>query len=286
MREEKGPGEIGAVLREAPLGEKVYAALIKRARWHLAAGHKEDALRDLKTAQKLAPEWAETYLEEAKIYKADGNLTAALAAEAREDGQIVFNETCPQYLLLDNTLYAGSEPWRYILQPPLRDPEERERLWALVGAGLVDMLVTDHCDYTQAQKRADDDFTRTPGGLPGLETLLPLMATYGVGDGRIDWPDLVRLLAANPARIYNLWPRKGALLPGSDADIVLYDPTPTGTITAENLHSLAGYTPYEGLRVQGRVVATLRRGAFLVRAGAFVGSEGSGVYLPRAPRFW
>ncbi len=80
MREEKGPGEIGAVLREAPLGEKVYAALIKRARWHLAAGHKEDALRDLKTAQKLAPEWAETYLEEAKIYKADGNLTAALAA--------------------------------------------------------------------------------------------------------------------------------------------------------------------------------------------------------------
>lgn len=212
--------------------------------------------------------------------------TAALAAEARDAGQVVFNETCPQYLLLDNALYEGTEPWRYILQPPLRDPEEKERLWALVGAGLVDMLVTDHCDYTQAQKRAADDFTRTPGGLPGLETLLPLMATYGVSDGYIDWSDLVRLLAANPAQIYNLWPRKGALLPGSDADIVLYDPAPAGAITAANLHSLAGYTPYEGMRVQGQVVATLRRGTFLVRDGAFTGSEGSGVYLPREPRFW
>ena len=212
--------------------------------------------------------------------------TSSLAADACEDGQIVFNETCPQYLLLDNTLYEGTEPWRYILQPPLRDPEEKARLWALVSAGLVDMLVTNHCDYTAEQKRAADDFTKTPGGLPGLETLLPLMATYGVSDGYIDWTDLVRLLAANPAQIYNLWPRKGAILPGFDADIVLYDLTPTDTITAENLHSQAGYTPYEGMRVQGRVVATLRRGEFLVRDGEFVGHEGSGVYLPREPRFW
>lgn len=212
--------------------------------------------------------------------------TAALVAEARARGQLVFNETCPQYLVLDNTLYEGSEPWRYILQPPLRDPRERERLWALVAEGLVDMIVTDHCDYTLAQKTAVDDFTKTPGGLPGLETLLPLMATYGVADGRIDWPDLARLLAAGPAHIYNLWPRKGALLPGSDADIVLYDPAPTDTLTAERLHSAAGYTPYEGLRVQGRVVSTLRRGTFLVRDGAFVGDDSAGMYLRREPLFW
>ena len=212
--------------------------------------------------------------------------TAAMAAEAREDGQIAFNETCPQYLLLDETLYEGSEPWRYILQPPLRAPDEKDRLWALVSAGLVDMIVTDHCDYTQAQKRAVDDFTKTPGGLPGLETLLPLIATYGVADGYIDWTDLVRMLAANPAQIYNLWPRKGTLLPGADADIVLYDPTPTDTLTAESLHSMADYTPYEGMRIQGKVVATLQRGKFLVREGDFVGAEGRGVYLPREPRFW
>ncbi|HOU12287.1 MAG TPA: dihydropyrimidinase [Anaerolineae bacterium] len=211
--------------------------------------------------------------------------TSALVAAARARGQVAFCETCPQYLVLDNTLYDGAEPWRYILQPPLRDPAEREKLWTLVADGTVDMLVTDHCDYTRAQKTALDDFTKTPGGLPGLETLLPLMATYGVGDGRIDWSDLARLLAAGPARLYNLWPRKGALLPGSDADIVLYDPTPTDTLSAERLHSAAGYTPYEGLRVQGRVVATLRRGEFLVRDGDFVGS-GAGIYLRREPLFW
>jgi dihydropyrimidinase len=212
--------------------------------------------------------------------------TTALVAEARDRGQVAFCETCPQYLLLDNTLYEGSEPWRYILQPPLRDPREREKLWALVVEGVVDMIVTDHCDYTLAQKTALDDFTKTPGGLPGLETLLPLVATYGVADNRIDWTDLARLLAAGPAQLYNLWPRKGALLPGSDADIVLYDPTPTETLTAEHLHSAAGYTPYEGMRVQGRVVSTLRRGTFLVRDGEFVGADSAGVYLRREPLFW
>ncbi len=212
--------------------------------------------------------------------------TTALVAAARRRGQVAFAETAPQYLLLDNTLYEGTEPWRYILQPPLRDPAEREKLWQWVEAGEVDMLITDHCDYTPAQKQAVDDFTRTPGGLPGLETLLPLMVTYGVSDGRMDWTDLVRMMAENPARIYNLWPRKGALLPGFDADIVIYDPSTLGTITAASLHALAGYTPYEGLRVQGRVVTTIRRGAFLVREGEFVGERGSGLFLRREPQTW
>ncbi|RMF37036.1 MAG: dihydropyrimidinase, partial [Chloroflexi bacterium] len=93
--------------------------------------------------------------------------TVALVAEAREEGQTVFSETCPQYLLLDNRRYEGPEPWRYILQPPLRDPDEPERLWTMVEAGMVDVIATDHCDYTRDQKLAADDFTRTPGGLPG-----------------------------------------------------------------------------------------------------------------------
>ncbi|HOT92487.1 MAG TPA: dihydropyrimidinase [Anaerolineae bacterium] len=209
--------------------------------------------------------------------------TTALVEAARARGQFAFCETCPQYLLLDNTLYEGSEPWRYILQPPLRDPQEREGLWRLLNERLVDMIVTDHCDYTLAQKTAVNDFTKTPGGLPGLETLLPLMVTYGIGDGYLDWSDLACLLAKNPALIYNLWPRKGALLPGSDADIVLYDPEPTDTLTAERLHSAAGYTPYEGMSVQGRVVSTMRRGTFLVRDGVFVGDDSAGIYLPRGP---
>ncbi len=212
--------------------------------------------------------------------------TVDLIAEARARGQIAYSETTPQYLLLDNRVYEGSEPWRYILQPPLREPGEPAELWQRVSRGLVDMIITDHCDYTRQQKLAADDFTQTPGGLPGMETLLPLVATYGVERGYIDWPDVARMLAQNPAQIYGLWPRKGALLPGADADIVLYDPNADGTITAKALHTLAGYTPYEGMPVKGRVVSVLRRGEFLVRDGKFVGKKGRGSYIAREPVYW
>lgn len=207
--------------------------------------------------------------------------SVALVAEAREGGQIASCETCPQYLLLDNTVYEREEPWRYILQPPLRDPEEPDQLWALVEAGLVGSIVTDHCDYTKAQKLAQDDFTQTPGGLPSLETLLPLMYTYGVTEGNLTLSQLVQLLSGNPARLWGLWPRKGALRPGSDADIVVYDPEPEDAIEAEGLHHLAGYTPYEGIQVKGRVMATVSRGQIIYREGRFLGREGQGRFVAR-----
>jgi dihydropyrimidinase len=208
--------------------------------------------------------------------------TSSLVVEARAQGQLAYAETAPQYLLLDDSRYAGEEPWRYILQPPLRSKTECEALWALLAAGAVDMVITDHCDYTRAQKLESDTFTKTPGGLPGLETLLPLMATYGVAKGRLDWPDLVRLLSRNPAQLYGLWPRKGVLRPGADADVVLYDPEPETIMTDEAIHMRAGYTPFQGMRVQGRVVSTLRRGAFLVRDGALVDPGDRGVFLRRS----
>ncbi|MGC9520944.1 MAG: dihydropyrimidinase [Anaerolineae bacterium] len=220
------------------------------------------------------------------IVHASTGLTSSMVAEARERGQVAFSETTPQYLLLDSSLYEGNEPWRYILQPPLRPSAETEALWSLVADGQVEMFVTDHCDYKKAQKLAVNNFTKTPGGLPGMETLLPLIATYGVAAGWIDWPDLVRMMAANPAQIYNLWPRKGALLPGSDADLVLFDPAYESVVSAEELHMVAGYSPYEGMRIKGRVVSTLRRGAFLVRDGTFVDEPSSGVFLKREARFW
>ncbi len=209
--------------------------------------------------------------------------TVDLIEAARVRGQEVYNETGPQYLLFDDQVYEGSEPWRYILQPPLREPSQPELMWEKVSSGAVNMLITDHCGYTRKQKTAVDDFTKTPGGLPGLETLLPLMATYGVDEGRFEWPDLVAMLSVNPAKIYNLWPRKGAFLPGSDADFVLYDPEPEWMLTEEDVHSAAGYTPFEGMRIKGRVQATVRRGEFLVRDGEFVGKRGSGEFIRREP---
>jgi dihydropyrimidinase len=208
--------------------------------------------------------------------------SVALVVEARDNGQVVTCETCPQYLLLDNSVYEGPEPWRYILQPPLRAPEELNRLWLLVEGGAVDWIVTDHCDYTIAQKTAQSDFTQTPGGLPGMETLLPLTFSYGVAEGQLTLPQLVALLSANPARAWGLWPRKGALLPSSDADIVIYDPEPESAISAGNLHHLAGYTPFEGLPVRGRVRATISRGQVIYREGRFTGRKGRGQFLERS----
>ncbi len=117
------------------------------------------------------------------------------------------------------------------------------------------------------------------------------MATYGIAAGRFAWPDLARLMSTSPARIYGLWPRKGALQPGSDADLVLFDPAFEGVIAADDLHMVAGYTPYEGMPVKGRVVSTLRRGEFLVRDGEPVAAPGSGTFiscksLRSGPRFW
>jgi dihydropyrimidinase len=204
-----------------------------------------------------------------------------LVAEARVRGQTVSCETCPQYLVLDNRAYAGPDPWRFILQPPLRDPGEPERLWALVAQGTVDQIATDHCDYTVAQKTAADDFTRTPGGLPGVETLLPLVYTYGVAAGHLTLAQLATLLASNPARLWGPWPRKGVLAPGADADLVIYDPRPEGVIRAADLHHLAGYTPYEGLHVQGCVRATIARGQAVYEDGHFTGSRGWGRFVNR-----
>jgi dihydropyrimidinase len=209
--------------------------------------------------------------------------SVALVAEARDEGQAVSCETCPQYLLLDSSRYEQPEPWRAILQPPLREPSEPDRLWSLVEAGAVDTLVTDHCDYAKDQKLAFDDFTRTPGGLPGMETLLPLMYTYGVAEGRLTLPQLVELLSANPARLWGMWPRKGRLLPGSDADLVVYDPHPEGAVRGDELHAVADYTPYEGLAVRGQVRATICRGQVVCRDGQPAGRRANGRFVHRAP---
>jgi dihydropyrimidinase len=206
-----------------------------------------------------------------------------LVAEARAEGQQAFAETCPQYLLLNESAYAGAEPYRYILQPPLRAAENNGALWRLINKGGVDVIATDSCDYTLAQKRAHDDFTRTPGGLPGIETLLPLMVSYGVAEGQMGWPDLVRLLCANPARIFGLYPTKGNLLPGADADVTIYDPNGHHTLAAGDLHGLAGYTPFEGVALHGRVRTTLSRGRVVYENGSFKGQAGHGRFIAGRP---
>lgn len=215
-------------------------------------------------------------------------------AEARREGQRppVFGETCPQYFWLDDSRYGAPNAECFILQPPLRPAEWQVDL--LDAAPLLSAVATDHCDYTLAQKREFENFTQTPGGLPGLETSFALTYTMGVHRAQerqqagepvhpLSLPELARLMAGDPARIFGLWPRKGALLPGSDADILIYDPEPKATIRAEDQHTLAGYTPFEGIEVQGRVRTVLSRGEVIVEDGTLRASPGRGRFVRGAP---
>lgn len=199
--------------------------------------------------------------------------TTRCVTAARARGVRVFNETAPQYLFLnamDNK--ESSEPWRYILQPPLRSAQNNIDLQSAVLFGAVDMLITDHCAYTRTQKQGMNG--GIPGGLPGLETLLPLCAAIP----SMTWPKLARLLAANPARIYGLWPHKGAIAPGFDADIVILRDE-TFTIDENQLHTFARYSPFHGHHARGIVETVYRRGECILRHSEIVAPKGSGKFV-------
>jgi dihydropyrimidinase len=204
--------------------------------------------------------------------------TVAQVAQAVANGQRAIAETTVQYLTLDESVYIGEHPETGIMQPPLREYDEKILLWKQIADGIISTIGTDHCDYTIRQKREHTEFTKTPGGIPGLETLLPLLATEGVAAGRISWARLVEVCSTNPAHIFGLRD-KGRLEPGADADVVIYDPRVEQTIQAEKLHNLAGYTPYEGRRVQGAVRDVFSRGRQLVREGKFIPAPGWGRFL-------
>lgn len=233
----------------------------------------EAANRSLFLASSLSPLQPRIYVVHCSV---SGTVGQVAAAQAR--GQDAIAETTPQYLLLDEALYAGKNSLWGIMQPPLREVNEKILLWNQVAQGLISTIGTDHCDYTIKQKNTATEFTKVPGGIPGLETMLPLLATAGVATGRITWSRLVEVCSTNPARIFGLQ-HKGALAPGGDADVVIYDPRPTSIIRAECLHNLAGYSPYEGMPVQGAVRDVFVRGRQLVREGEFIPAPGWGQFV-------
>ncbi len=205
-------------------------------------------------------------------------------AAARARGQKVYVETCPHYLLLDESNYE-KEPYtqaaRYICAPPLRKQADIDALWQAIKDGAVQTVATDHCSFTLEQKDAGkDDFTKIPGGMPGVETRGILLYSFGVAQGKITREQMCALLSENPAKLYGAYPRKGAIAVGSDADIVVLNPDACGVITAENQHSKAGYTPYEGVQVCGAIEQVYLRGELAAENGEVVGRT-QGVYIER-----
>lgn len=206
-----------------------------------------------------------------------------LVWQARERGTPILAETTPHYLLLERSLLAGPQGSLHLMTPPLRECQDNCVLWQGVRDGIISVIATDHCAYTPEQKALGQNALDILPGIPGVETLLPLIYTQGVAQGRMGLPRLVQVLAENPAKIFGLWPRKGGLNPGGDADLVVYNPQPRWQLKNSHVHSLAGYTSYAGMGIRGRVDLTMLRGQVLTRQGKFLGRRGQGQFVAAGP---
>ncbi len=206
-------------------------------------------------------------------------------ARSREDGDPVMGETCPQYLLLSCDRYdePDFQGAKYVLSPPLRPVKNQPLLWDALANDQLQVVSTDHCPFNfKGQKDLGKNFFgEIPNGVPGIEARLALLYYFGVCQKRLSIQRFVEVIAANPARIFGLYPQKGTITVGSDADLVVFNPEMEMTITKRVLHENVDYTPYEGMRVKGYPVATIARGKVVAQNGTFVGSIGSGKFLQR-----
>lgn len=226
------------------------------------------------------------YEANAPVYIVHASTAEAVDAidEAIELGLEVYAETCPHFLLLDERKLSGSEGHRYATCPPLRTEEHQAYLWDGLDDGQIHVIATDHAEFRAADKDAGaKDFRSIPMGLPGVGTLLPLMWHFGVSSGRMRECDLVDRLCTQPAEIFGLAPEKGNLAVETDADLVVFDPNLSVTITPEVLHGHSDYSPYDGLEVTGWPVSTMLRGNWVVKDRELVGSHELGSFIARGP---
>jgi len=209
--------------------------------------------------------------------------------EARDRGLPAFAETCPQYLLLsleDNMVDKGWEGAKYVFTPPLRERRNQPKLWQGLRTDNLQVVSTDHCPFCFEDQKAlgKDDFTKIPNGGPGIENRLQLLHHHGVNGGHLTLNRFVELVSTAPARIFGMYPKKGVLAEGSNADIVLWDAKAEHTISAATHHMRVDYSMFEGFRVRGNAQDVYSRGELIVSKGEFVGKAGRGSYLRREAR--
>jgi dihydropyrimidinase len=208
--------------------------------------------------------------------------------EARDRGVPAFAETCPQYLLLtiDDLARPNFEGAKYVFTPPLREKHHPPKLWEGLKNDHLQVVSTDHCPFCFADQKilGKDDFTKIPNGGPGIENRLQLLYHHGVNEGRLTVNRFVELVSTTPARLFGLYPRKGVLAPGSDADIVIWDPQADHLISAATHHMRVDYSMFEGFRVRGNARTVLSRGDVIVDNGRWLGRAGRGTYIKREAR--
>lgn len=206
--------------------------------------------------------------------------SVAAIAEARQRGVVISGESCPQYLLLTAEEHLGGpEGNLYICAPPLRTAADHATLWQALGQGELDLISTDHCPWTRREKD-QRSFALVPGGVPGIEARLALIHHFGVRTGHLSLARWVELCCAAPARLMGL-ARKGSLLPGYDADVVIFDPRREKTLSTDTLHEAADWTPYAGMTVTGWPRTVLLRGKIIVEDEMYIGAPGDGEFVKR-----
>src|SRR5881396_1666854 len=206
--------------------------------------------------------------------------------EARNRGLPVYAETCPQYLYLslENFDAPGFEGAKYVFTPPLREKWHQEKLWQGLAKDDLQLVSTDHCPfcYKEQKELGRDDFTKIPNGGPGIEHRLSLVYSGGVAQGRFSMNRFVELVSTTPAKLFGLYPRKGTIAVGSDADLVIFDPHRKHTISAKTHHMRVDYSMFEGIQVTGMPDTVLSRGRVVVDGDKFLGRAGQGEFLKRA----
>ncbi len=285
-------GEIGATICMHAENGPVIDVLIEQAK---AKGHKAPKWHALTRPARLEAE--ATYraiclAEVADVPVYIVHLSAAEALEqvtaARDRGLPAFAETCPQYLFLsyDNYEEPGFEGAKYVMSPPLRAKEKQKDLWRGLKFNDLQNVATDHCPFCMKDEKqlGKDDFSKIPNGAPGIETRMSLMYDGGVMEGRITLERFVEITSTSPAKIFGLYPKKGTIAVGTDADLVVFDPNRTTTWSAKTHHMNVDYNPYEGRVCKGAVDTVLSRGEVVIEKSIFVGKAGRGQFVKRAPR--
>ncbi len=287
----RSAGNGGMVMLHAEDGDAI-EALVRRALAEGKRAPKYHALTRPASTEAGAVRRAAAMAERAGAPVYIVHVSSAEAVEeiarARGRGASVMGETCPQYLFLSDECYdaPGFEGAKYVMSPPLRLRAGQTRLWRGLVEDDLQVVGTDHCPFNMKGQKSlgRDDFTKIPGGAPGIETRMSLLFDGGVGPGRMTITRFVEVTATNPARLFGLYPRKGTIAPGSDADVVIWDPEKTVTWSAATHHMRVDYNPYEGRVVKGGPELVLSRGRPVIEGGRFVGRAGAGQFLKRSPR--
>lgn len=282
-------GEIGALMAMHAENGSVIDVLVEQA---LARGETAPKYHALTRPPEMEGEATHRVVTMAVLARAPVyivHLSASQALDsvmaARDQGHAVYAETCPQYLFLSDENYEepGFDGAKYVMSPPLRPREHQERLWMGLKRNDLQVVSTDHCPFCMKDQKVvgRDNFSKIPNGAPGVETRMSLIYDGAVSQNRFSLNRFVEVTSTGPAKMFGLFPKKGTIAVGSDADLVLFDPEGTTTWTAETAHMRADYNPYEGRTTQGAVRMVISRGEVIVEGPHFLGRNGRGEFQKR-----